>query len=113
MIHLLKAVASLQERGVDLRSLTEALDSRTPTGKFSLVILSAVAQLERDVLKQRTLAGLEAARLRGRVGGTTLDHRRTDQDCTPSDGGSHSLSCGDMPRSQNSKVELLSNRKTK
>jgi len=69
VMHLLKTVTELQDRGVDLRSLNESLDSRSPTGKFTLVILSAVAQLERDVLRQRTLAGLEAARLRGRIGG--------------------------------------------
>lgn len=67
--HFLEMIASFRARSVELRSLNETLDTRTPTGAFTTVILSAVAALERDVLRQRTRAGIEAAKLRGRVGG--------------------------------------------
>lgn len=69
MAHFLEMVSTFRDRGVGLRSLTETLDTRTPIGAFTTVILSVVAALERDVLRERTRAGLTAARLRGRVGG--------------------------------------------
>lgn len=67
--HLLNLVLSLQKRGVEFRSVTEAVDTRTPAGRFLLTVLAAMASLEREVLIDRTKAGLAAARLRGRVGG--------------------------------------------
>ena len=59
----------LREKNVHLLSLTEHLDTTTPHGMFSFNILAAVAQYERDVIRERTKAGLEAARARGRIGG--------------------------------------------
>lgn len=50
-------------------SLTEAIDTTTPAGRLMLGVLASLAAFERDLLRERTLAGLAAARARGRVGG--------------------------------------------
>ena len=59
----------LNERGVELRSLKEHIDTTTPTGKLMFHMVGAMAEFERDVIRERTLAGLEAARARGKKGG--------------------------------------------
>lgn len=56
-------------RGVILRSITEALDSSTPTGRAFIGILAVVFEMEAELTRERTLAGLAAARRAGRVGG--------------------------------------------
>lgn len=66
---VLELVEELEERGVGLRVLQLGLDTSTPSGRLVLVVLLAVAQLERDHLSERTRDGLAAARRRGRVGG--------------------------------------------
>jgi len=58
-----------QERGVNLISLKESIDTSTPTGKLIFTFMSAIAQFERDVIADRTREGLKAARARGRKGG--------------------------------------------
>lgn len=67
--HLIDVVSDLELRGVQLRSLTENLDTSTPTGKLTFHVFSAMAQFERDLIRERTMAGLAAARARGRRGG--------------------------------------------
>jgi DNA invertase Pin-like site-specific DNA recombinase len=67
--HLLETVARLQERGVGFRSLTEQLDTTTSGGKLVFHVFAALAEFERDVIRERTQAGLAAARARGRRGG--------------------------------------------
>ncbi len=67
--HLLDLVADLDERGIGLRSLTEGLDTPTPGRRLVLHVVAALAEFERDVLRERTTAGLQAARARGRHGG--------------------------------------------
>jgi DNA invertase Pin-like site-specific DNA recombinase len=57
------------ERGVELHSLTENINTTTPSGKLIFHIFAALAEFERDILRQRVSAGLKAARRRGRVGG--------------------------------------------
>lgn len=66
---LIEIVTMLAERGVELRSLKENIDTSTPTGKLMFHIIAALAEFERDVIQERTQAGLEAARARGRKGG--------------------------------------------
>ncbi len=66
---LISVVDCLRRRQVDFRSLTEAIDSGTSAGRMTFVIFSALAEFERDLIRARTVAGLEAARLRGRIGG--------------------------------------------
>ena len=67
--HLLEIAALLQSKDVGLRSLCESIDSTTPAGRLTFHVLGSVAQFERDLLLERTHAGLTAARARGRVGG--------------------------------------------
>ena len=67
--HLLDVVADIEQRGVALRSLTEAIDTSTTGGKLVFHVFAALAEFERDLIRERTNAGLVAARARGRVGG--------------------------------------------
>jgi len=66
---LITLIRSLQERGVELRSLTEGIDTGTINGKFTFHLFAALAEFERALLRERTQAGLAAARARGRKGG--------------------------------------------
>jgi DNA invertase Pin-like site-specific DNA recombinase len=66
---LIETVTMLNERGIELCSVKEAIDTSTPTGKLMFHIIGAMAEFERDIIQERTLAGLEAARARGRKGG--------------------------------------------
>jgi DNA invertase Pin-like site-specific DNA recombinase len=67
--HLIELLTKLQERGIDFISLTEKIDTTTPGGKLIFHIMGALAEFERDLIRERTNAGLEAARARGRTGG--------------------------------------------
>lgn len=67
--HLLAVIEQLEAGGAHFRSLRDPIDTSTPQGMFSLQVLGAVAQLERALIAERTKAGLQAARRRGRVGG--------------------------------------------
>src|SRR3954452_21327375 len=67
--HLLAVIEQLEAGGAHFRSLRDPIDTSTPQGMFSLQVLGAVAQLERALIAERTKAGLNAARSRGRVGG--------------------------------------------
>jgi DNA invertase Pin-like site-specific DNA recombinase len=68
--NLLDVVADLEERNIDLVCLDQGgVDTTTPMGKMLFVILGAVAQFERDLIRERTRDGLAAARARGRKGG--------------------------------------------
>jgi DNA invertase Pin-like site-specific DNA recombinase len=62
-------VADLQGRGVQFRSLTDGIDTTTPAGRFFFHVMASLAQMERELLAERTRAGLAAARRRGRRGG--------------------------------------------
>lgn len=67
--HLIETVSNLQERGIGLRSLTENIDTTTPGGKLVFSIFGALAEFERNLIRERTAAGLKAAAARGRKGG--------------------------------------------
>ena len=69
MAHLLETVASLEQRGVGFRSITEAIDTTTPGGRLVFHLFAALGQFERDLIRERTRAGLTAAATRGRKGG--------------------------------------------
>ena len=69
MTHLLQTVSDLEGRGVGFRSLTENIDTTTPTGRLVFHIFGALGQFERDLIRERTNAGLAAAAARGRKGG--------------------------------------------
>lgn len=66
---LIETVNTLEERKIGFRSLTEAIDTTTAGGMLVFHIFGALAQFERGVIRERTRAGLEAARARGRKGG--------------------------------------------
>jgi DNA invertase Pin-like site-specific DNA recombinase len=67
--HLIETLTGLQERGIGFRSLTESIDTTTSSGKLIFHIFGALAEFERDLIRERTRAGLVAARARGRIGG--------------------------------------------
>lgn len=66
---LIEIVQKLHVAGIELRSLREQIDTTTPTGKLMFHLIAAMAEFERNVIIERTNAGLDAARARGRVGG--------------------------------------------
>jgi len=67
--HLIEMAERLQQRGIAFRSLTENIDTSTPSGRFLFNILGALSQMEREIIVERTRAGLVAAAVRGRRGG--------------------------------------------
>ena len=67
--HLIETVTKLKEQGVAFKSLTENIDTATATGTLVFQIFGALAEFERNLITERTIAGLEAARARGRTGG--------------------------------------------
>jgi DNA invertase Pin-like site-specific DNA recombinase len=67
--HLIETLTGLDERGIGFRSLGEGIDTTTSAGRLMMHILGAIAQFERDLIVERTQAGLAAARARGRTGG--------------------------------------------
>lgn len=69
MPHLIETVQSLEGRGVGFRSLTEGIDTNISGGTLVFHIFGALAQFERDLIRERTRAGLSAARARGRKSG--------------------------------------------
>jgi DNA invertase Pin-like site-specific DNA recombinase len=69
LAHLVETVAALAARGVGFRSLTEAIDTTTPGGRLVFHLFAALGQFERDLIRERTRAGLAAAAARGRRGG--------------------------------------------
>jgi len=79
--HLLEVVSELERRGVAFQSLTEVIDTSTPGAKLVFHLFGALAEFERELIRERTMAGLAAARARGRVGGRptvwTQDKLRT------------------------------------
>ena len=66
---LIETVEMLEGRGIGFRSLTEAIDTTTSGGKLVFHIFGALAEFERGIIRERTVAGLTAARARGRTGG--------------------------------------------
>jgi len=69
LTHLIELLKGLQERGIEFISLTEQIDTTTPGGKLIFHLMGALAEFEHDLIRERTNAGLAAARARGRVGG--------------------------------------------
>jgi DNA invertase Pin-like site-specific DNA recombinase len=79
LAHLVATVTELGERGVGVRSLHEQLDTTSATGRLTMHIFAGLAEFERELTRERTHAGLQAARDRGRLGGrptAMTDERR-------------------------------------
>ncbi len=66
---LVDLAATLEARKVDLRSLTDGIDTRSAAGRFFFHVMAALAVMERELILERTKAGLAAAKRAGRVGG--------------------------------------------
>jgi DNA invertase Pin-like site-specific DNA recombinase len=77
---LVELVDALKSRGIQFRSLTDGIDTSTPAGRFFFHMMAALAEMERDLIRERTTAGLAAARARGRKGGRKpkLDEAKLD-----------------------------------
>lgn len=69
MKQLIETVEGLEARGIGFRSLTEAIDTTTSGGKLVFHIFGALAEFERSIIRERTRAGLDAAKARGQIGG--------------------------------------------
>jgi DNA invertase Pin-like site-specific DNA recombinase len=67
--HLIETVTNLKNQGIVFKSLTENIDTSTATGNLVFQIFGALAEFERNLITERTVAGLDAARARGRKGG--------------------------------------------
>ena len=67
--HLVHVVEDLRHRGVQFTTLTEQLDTTTAAGRLMFHILAGLAEMERELIRERTLAGIERARAAGRLGG--------------------------------------------
>jgi DNA invertase Pin-like site-specific DNA recombinase len=74
--HLVGLGETLRSRGIDLVVIDQGIDTSTPHGKLMFHMLAAIAEFERDLIRERTRAGLAAARARGRTGGRPVK-------CTP------------------------------
>jgi DNA invertase Pin-like site-specific DNA recombinase len=92
--HLLAIMAELKARGIAFRSLTERMDTATPQGELLFALFGALAQYERALARERILAGLAAARRRGRKGGRppSLDPERVEQIVAALEGGASKAS---------------------
>lgn len=67
--HLIELAELFEEKGVEFVSISDSIDTSTPTGRFFFRMLASLAELERDIISERTKAGLQSARARGRKGG--------------------------------------------
>lgn len=92
--HLIQIVEQLKAREVAFRSLTEAMDTTTSHGEFLFNLFGSLAQYERALIKERVLAGLAAARRRGRKGGRppTIDPEKVEQIIKALEGGASKAS---------------------
>lgn len=75
---LIATVEELERRGIGFRSLTEAVDTTTPSGRLVFQLFGALAEFERNVMRERTRAGLDAARARGKMGGRPAKLKEED-----------------------------------
>src|SRR2546423_12208342 len=67
--HLIETITNLNKRKIGFKNLTESIDTTTSNGRLIFNIFASLAEFERDLIRERTKAGLQAARARGRTGG--------------------------------------------
>ncbi len=109
--NLLAIIADLKERGVAFRSLTEQMDTTTPHGELLFSLFGAIAQYERALTRERILAGLAAAKRRGRRGGRppALGPERLEQVIAALNGGaSKSSVCRSFKVARTTLLDTLS-----
>ncbi len=106
---LIETVNLLQDKQQGFRSLQEAIDTTTSTGKLFFHIFGALAEFERDVIRERTNAGLEAARARGRHGGrpTVMDDPKAKARPGTTSGQANARS-RDLPHARHIESNILS-----
>jgi DNA invertase Pin-like site-specific DNA recombinase len=77
---LIQTITDLEKRGIGFRSLQESIDTTTSGGRLIFHVFGALAEFERNLIRERTKAGLDAARARGRKGGRprALDRKRIE-----------------------------------
>jgi DNA invertase Pin-like site-specific DNA recombinase len=78
LAHLIELVSELEKSGVGFRSLTDNIDTTTASGRMFFHMMGALAQFERDLIRERTMAGLVAARAQGRFGGRPKSLKPSD-----------------------------------
>lgn len=90
---LIELVATFDAKGIGFKSLKETIDTTTSTGKLVFHIFAALAEFERDIIQERTRAGLAAARARGRKGGRpkSLNAKQIAQVISLYESGDHSI----------------------
>lgn len=76
VVHLLEIIDSLQKRGISFRSLSDPIDTTSPQGRFTLQILGSVAEFERALIRERTVAGMAVSRKNGKKAGNPGLRRR-------------------------------------
>lgn len=86
---LVELVEGFQARGVQFKSVTDSIDTSTAAGRFFFHVMAALAEMERELIRERTKAGLSAARARGRLGG-----RKPKMDPSKVDAAKHLLDTG-------------------
>ena len=67
--HLIEVMSALDKKGVNFKSITDQIDTSTPSGRFFFHVMGSLAEMERELIIERTKAGLQAAKKNGRVGG--------------------------------------------
>ena len=77
--HLIETITSLNNRTIGFKSMQENIDTTTSGGKLIFHMFGALAEFERDIIRERTMAGLAAARARGRLGGRPKAHALNTQ----------------------------------
>lgn len=79
MKHLIELIEQFDALGVNFVSISDAIDTSTPTGRLFFHVMASLAEFERDLIRERTKAGLEAARARGKNGGRpATDQKKVD-----------------------------------
>lgn len=93
LTHLVQLMETLQKRGVSFKSLSDGIDTTTPMGKMTFGIFGSLSEFELSLLRERTLAGLKAARARGRNGGRkkSLNREQIATMLTLYESGKHSV----------------------
>lgn len=90
---LIDLVNDLHKKGIHFKSITDNIDTSTPAGRFFFHVMASLAQMERELLAERTKAGLAAARAKGRVGG-----RKRKMTPSKVDSAKQLLSSGMLPK---------------
>jgi DNA invertase Pin-like site-specific DNA recombinase len=90
---LIDIVANLEKRNINFRSITDNIDTSTPSGRFFFHMMASLAQMERELITERTCAGLKAAKLKGRIGG-----RKRKMTDSKLDSAKNLLASGSLPK---------------